>query len=447
MPITQSNVVQKQPTWQSTLGSFLGQKTPNATPSPAPNGGMTPMPTGGGYAQPAKPAVQSTGSTAGANVGSIQSPVTSPSQTSATQTPATSPVNNNPYPTAQTGLLNYGTGSGNTNVNQSIGSSQQTANNQGTYAPQIGSAISTLGNISQNQTPRVTQAEQQYNQLAQQSPILQAELAGNPNIASEVASGRGQVLGSQLAGQLQGVQQNVSNVLSGQSQQIGAAQDVSQQGQSAQGQMLGATNQAASIAQTQQNQQNTALGGVAGPISGPGGYLYSPQSNLGTPSDQATNVGTASTVGQMAANNPAYSAAYTALNGADGQSGINQQMQSTLSTNPNLNSMPWSIQNGLLNLSQQYLQGSPAAISFLSQANQAIQGYTTILGSGPVQGALQNIQSQGIQQVLQTLNGLAQAKIMGQTAGMSGTSPSSAVSNATPLQTNSGSTFSGSAWQ
>ena len=441
-----------QPSWQSTLGSFLGQKTPNATPSPAPNGGMTPVPTGGGYTQPTTQPAQVPAQSANTSgmkpytgTGSYQTingqnySVPTPTQSTGTVAGANTGSNTgigSMYGTAQQGLTNYGTGSGNQNVNTAIGTSQGVANNQGTYAPQIGTAIGTLGNISQNQTPAVTQAEKQYTDFASQSPWQVAGMQNNPNMLANIATGNAANMSAAAAQEQSALGQNVANQLTGQGQQIGAAQDVSQQGQSAQGQMLSATGQAGRLAQGQQNQQNTALSGVAGPISGPGGYLYSPQNNVGTPSSQATNVGTAGTVGAIAANNPAYSAAYTALNGADGQSGINQQMQSTLSTNPQLNSMPWSIVNGALNLSQQYLQGNPSAVSFLSQANQAIQGYTTILGSGPVQGALQNIQSQGISQVLQTLNGLAQAKIMGQNAGMNGTSPSSAVAGATPLQSN-----------
>lgn len=137
---------------------------------------------------------------------------------------------------------NYASGQGNNDVNRSVG---------------------TLQNQATGQSPEVLKAEQQYNQLAQQSPILQAEVAGNPNVASEVASGRAQVLGNQLAGQLQGASQNVTNALTGQGQNITAGTNAAS---AAQAQQSAQQSSAANIGSLTQPQAGAAFFGS--PVSG-----------------------------------------------------------------------------------------------------------------------------------------------------------------------------------
>lgn len=128
-------------------------------------------------------------------------------------------------------------------------------------------ATNGLLGIASAPSAAVTAAEDQYNKLAQESPILQAEVAGNPNVAAEVSSGRGQVLGNQLSGQLQGAAQNVQNALTGQGQQITANTNAANIGLGAQSNQISAQNAAGGLAQPQAGASffgSPVTGGVSG---------------------------------------------------------------------------------------------------------------------------------------------------------------------------------------
>jgi hypothetical protein len=225
-----------------------------------------------------------------------------------------------------------------------VGTSQGIANNQGTSAPAgtpgayANTATTGLLGLTQGQTPQVTQAEQQYNTLAQQSPILQAELAGNPNIASEVASGRGQVLGSQLAGQLQGASQNVQNALTGQGQQITAGTDAASAANTTQSQQLTGANQAGTMANTAQQNQITGqynAGSLSQPTQLPYGTQYGTPQQLmnGQGQGQSGNLSPQNTASnyaaQVIAGTKSYNDAKSAMGyaGSAGQAMLDQAIQ------------------------------------------------------------------------------------------------------------------------
>jgi len=384
----------------------------------------------------------------------------SPAQTpGGTMTGANTGTNNGAsngtmYGGAQQGLVNYGTGGGNQNVNQAIGSSQNIANNQGTYAPQIGTAIGTLQGISQNQTPQVTQAEQAQQQYAASNPMSQvAAMKNNPNMLANIATGNAANMSDAAIAEQGLLQQNVTNALSGQSQQIGAANDTSQQGQSAQGQLLGATNQAGNLAQGQQTQQLGALSNVAGSVVGPGGVRYSAQSNY---PDASQGGNTTFAGGQANAqvgqgtdytNNQATLGTLTGSTDGTGTTGMTGDFLNSLQS-AGLNAGTVNIGNALAqglnaNTSGPYASQQTAFQNIMTQ-------YGKILGSQTVNGLLQSSGSQTISQFLQTLANQAQQVQKGyQVAGTSqvgSTAPASTGSTGTGGNTSS-STFSGSAWK
>lgn len=107
--------------------------------------------------------------------------------------------------------------------------------------------------IAASPSSAVTAAQDQYNKLAHESPILQAEVSGDPNVAAEVSSGRAQVLGNQLSGQLQGAAQNVQNALGAQGQQITAGTNAANTGLGAQSNQITAQSNAGNLTQPQAN--------------------------------------------------------------------------------------------------------------------------------------------------------------------------------------------------
>lgn len=117
-------------------------------------------------------------------------------------------------------------------------------------------SISGLQNIAQNQSPEMNKATQNVKGLQQ----VQSEIASNPNIASEVASGRGQA----MTGQIQAGETALQNALAGQSQQIAAGQSAGALGLQGQQQQIGAQEAGAGLGLTQQGQQISGLQGAAG---------------------------------------------------------------------------------------------------------------------------------------------------------------------------------------
>ena len=186
-------------------------------------------------------------------------------------TPPVPPVKTTDTPllTAVTGQQTIANGNGLGNP----GAYQTWLQNQATSATPAQGAISTLNNIAQNGSPQV----QQQNQNVQGLLNVQNEIANNPNLAAEVASGRGQAIG----GEINAAQQGVQNALAQQNQQITAGNEAGNLGLTGQSQQLGAENNAANLGLTQQGQQilaGSSAGQLSQPVTGPGGVLGTPQS-------------------------------------------------------------------------------------------------------------------------------------------------------------------------
>jgi len=128
---------------------------------------------------------------------------------------------------------------------QSYGGQVNIGQGKGTGNP--GFYQSWLQNVANNQTPAVTQAQNEYNQFAKASPYLLSDVRNNPNVAAEVSVGRGQALGQTLSGEQQALAQNVTNALSGQSQQLGASEQAAGLGLTQQGQQITALNNAGNL--------------------------------------------------------------------------------------------------------------------------------------------------------------------------------------------------------
>ena len=298
----------------------------------------------------------------------------------------------------------------------------------------------TSADISQNQTPAVTNAENQYNSLAKNSPILQAEVAGNPNIAAEVASGRGQALGNQLAGQLQGAAQNVTNTLQGQGQQVTAANNQGNLGVSGQSNQNTAASNAGSIANTAQGNQIGAQQNAA--------------SNLLNSLTQQGYVIINKTTGQPLSNEGAMSAAFTG--GATGQSeNIGAQTQTYTAAQQQARNLTGQLSqvissyninpndvNALNGLAQKWAANTsnPQYATFNNLINDISNSYAQVLT--PTGGNVtdyktkiaqsfidSSMKGQGILQVLQTMDDQASAKIAANKQIGTGQSPTPTNSN------------------
>ena len=117
-----------------------------------------------------------------------------------------------------------------------VGNSANTQPSQGTQ-----NAQGLLQGIAQNGSPQV----QQQNQNVQGLLNVQNEIANNPNLAAEVASGRGQA----ISGEINAAQTGVQNALAQQNQQITAGNEAGGLANTAQSNQL--TGQANAIAATQ----------------------------------------------------------------------------------------------------------------------------------------------------------------------------------------------------
>lgn len=120
-------------------------------------------------------------------------------------------------------------------------------------------SIQGLSGIAQNQTPAVTAAEDDYNKFAQSNPYMLAAQS-NPNVASDVASGRSSLLGQTFASELSAKQAAISNALAGQGQQITAGTNAGNLGLTGQAQQIGALGNAGDQALTGESQRIGALG-------------------------------------------------------------------------------------------------------------------------------------------------------------------------------------------
>lgn len=144
----------------------------------------------------------------------------------------TIPVNSgtNPYINSVNTQENYATGQGNPAVNTATGG---------------------LQGIAQNQTPAVTEAYKRMTDFQKQDPFLMAAAMSNPNLTAQLASGQGQILGNQLAGEEQGLSNSYNAAITGQGQQINAGTAAGQMAQAQQGAQIGAAQNVGGLTQPQ----------------------------------------------------------------------------------------------------------------------------------------------------------------------------------------------------
>lgn len=137
--------------------------------------------------------------------------------------------------------------------------------------PTSNAAATGLLGIAQNGSNDVRQMTQNIKGLQQ----TQAEIANNPNVASEVASGRGQA----LTGQIQAAQTGLSNALQGQGQQITAGTNAGSIGNTQQSNQIGALSSAGGLAAPQAGASffgSPTSGGLVGGNTGAGGATGNP---------------------------------------------------------------------------------------------------------------------------------------------------------------------------
>lgn len=190
--------------------------------------------------------------------------------------------------------------------------------------------IGRLTDISNNQTPAVTQAQGDYNSFAQSSPYMLAAQY-NPNVAADVASGRSAILGQTFSQELAAKQAAVNNALQGQGQQITAANEAGSQALTGQGQQITAGTNAGNLGVNQQQIQNQASQTLLGT---PGGSLSTYGLMGGTnlnPQNQASTLAQKVTSGQMSYQDAVSSLGYA---GNVGQTLLNQAISQI---NPNFN--------------------------------------------------------------------------------------------------------------
>ena len=169
-------------------------------------------------------------------------------------------------------------GQGTNNVNSGTGMTMNAVNNPN---PNISTAQNGLLDIAKNQTPEVKNAQGEFANFSKANPYLVGNV-GN-NVAAEVASGRGQILGNELGKEQEALAQNVQNALQGQGQQITAGTAGGGQALTQQGQAITAGGQVANTGTTQQGAGITGLGTQATLIK------PSPTAQGQTTYDPATN--------------------------------------------------------------------------------------------------------------------------------------------------------------
>ena len=211
--------------------------------------------------QPVTPAVPSNNTGSISNVGN-NSGTSNYNNTPATaQTPQSMPVQTTPsqaaFPTAVGALLNTQNTPNNQATGNAIGAMQGLAQNPNSAATQ---AQGQLQNISQNGSPAVNQANTDLSNFQKQSPLLLSDTLNNPNVAAEVSSGRGAMLGQTLSAENQALSTAQQNALAQQGQQITAGNEAGNLGISNENQQLTGQQNAGQLAQTAQGNTQGALG-------------------------------------------------------------------------------------------------------------------------------------------------------------------------------------------
>ena len=278
-----------------------------------------------------------------------------------------------------TGLLNIGAGAASGGVNNAASSLQSQAN-MDTSNPQSSTnqrnaqtVQGLLTGFAGGQSPEVIKAEQDYNKFAQDNPYMLAAQS-NPNVAADVASGRDALLGRTFAAEQAAKAQQVQNALTGQAQQIGAAENAGTQALTGQQNQISAANSAGNLGVAQQGAQTTALGNAATqthPEQLPYGVQY------GTPEALAAGAGAPGAGG--------------ALNPLNNVNSIAQQVISGQISPSQAYAMGGNVSNwqGLLN--QAIQTANPGFNTATAQGRyEANQTNTTTSGTAPVNAAAQS---------------------------------------------------------
>lgn len=197
-----------------------------------------------------------------------------------------------------------------------------------------------LYGIATNGSPQFQQASNNVKGLQ----LTQNEIASNPNLAAEVASGRGQA----LTGEINAAQTSVQNALAQQAQQITAGNDAGSLANTNTANQISAANDAGNLGLTNQSQQITA----------------------------ANNTGTL-TAPQLGQYGQGY---YNPLTGqsAGGNSG------GALNPINNVQSLAQQVISGQISPSQAYAMGGSVA-NFPGLLNQAINGINPNFNTGSAQ--------------------------------------------------------------
>ena len=371
------------------------------------------------------PQQQSTYSKANPNINTSTGLTQKPVATTEPQKDNSSVPTATPLSAATKGLQDIGTGSAGAGAN--TGLYQQWLSQQATNTTPAASSIGGLQGIAQNQTPAVTNAQNQYNQFAQSSPALLADVRNNPNVAAEISTGRGAQLGQILSGEQQALAQNVTNALAGQGQQITAGSQAGTLGLAGQQQQLGAGEAAANLGLTQQGQQIGALGGAAGasaPVTGPGGVLYQPQSVGPVPQGGNTTFsgGQAGAQVDQGKQYQSNDATLQTVEGQNGNGGMVGDFNSALKQS-GLNTGDINVLNSFLQALSSNSSGQYPALQ--TQFNNVLAQYAKILGPQQISTLLASSKGQTLSQFFNTLSGQAEQVQKG-LKGAGTSSPSSA---------------------
>ena len=225
----------------------------------------------------------SNGTPASGNNNSVMTPGGSFTTAGTTQTniPASQTVGSNGVIGGNNGLWGSTvTNLANTAPSSGVTTAQTNLNNQATGNNPAQTNIDTLTGIGQNQTPAVTGAYDALANFNQADPLTKSAQANLP-MAALISSGRGQILGNQLAGVQQGLANTYNAAVTGEGQQVSAANAAGGQQLTGQQQQITAANNAGNLANTaQSNQISGQLGaqGATQPVSTPyNAPLTSPQ--------------------------------------------------------------------------------------------------------------------------------------------------------------------------
>lgn len=297
--------------------------------------------------------------------------------------------------------------------------------------------------IAQNSNPEVQAATKNAEKLM----LVQDQIANNPNVANEIASGRGQ----SLTGEINAAQQRLTNALSGQSQQISAGQSAGQLGLSGQSNQISAQGAAGNLTAPVAGAaffgsptSGNLVGGNTGANGATGNALvdssvqaaiakYKAGGNvndaraslgsLGQPAlnafDQAINGGSYNPTAQGASANAA--AAGVAGNVEDTQSISGAQnnidfLTSLIQNSPELNKSGYNIQNAGYNILKKNMSNSDLAT--LDNSLKAINASISKVTGSPVDVAQLSTQEgtsllRTINNQLQIAKGVAEGKLSG----------------------------------